>query len=130
MTTFIWTKPTARKWHTCEMCRRTIRPGEMYHRMAGLDGQAWTRKECAHCRPLVDLIVQRHGYDEYDDDLIDGWDPDGIPEARVWVQWKRKWTRRDGCLYPVPVLVTEEITYPKGWTVTRLVSIKPGEDSR
>lgn len=49
MTAFIWSRPTARKRHRCQTCRRVILPGEDYDRMFGVDGDVWTYKCCRHC---------------------------------------------------------------------------------
>ena len=100
-----WTDtwPTARKEHHCFLCSRTIRPGEKYRRGVGLDsGRAWTFKECAHCRAVMDLADPTDGEYEYDDDVLIEWEPRSVTEARWRAQWKRKWERRDGDLYPIP----------------------------
>jgi len=95
--------PVARKEHRCELCRRTIRPGEKYRRGVGLDGStAFTFKECRHCRAVMDLADPTAGDSEYDFDVLGEWDPYGVTETRWKVQWARGWERRDGDLYPVP----------------------------
>jgi hypothetical protein len=122
-----WTRlhPTAKKAHVCETCGRTINPGETYMRGSGYgDGEAHTWKECAHCEAYVELVARRLGDEEYSFDSIAEWDePKTIAEARVWVQWKRKWTNRAGDLYPIPTIVIVEDRYGFGWPR----SIRPGQ---
>ena len=103
MTFWTDTWPTARKEHSCSLCRRTIRQGEKYRRGVGLDsGRAFTFKECRHCRAVMDLADPTGGECEYDLDVLGEWDAYGATELRWKVQWQRKWQRRDGDLYPVP----------------------------
>lgn len=122
-----WTRlhPTAKKAHHCELCGRTINPGETYLRGSGYgDGEAHTWKECAHCEPLANLITTRWGEAEYSFETLADWDePKTVAEARVRAQWKRKWTNRAGDLYPVPHLVIVEDSYGFGWPGT----IEPGQ---
>lgn len=102
MTTWFDSWPVARKEHVCLLCRRVIRPGEKYRRGVGLDGTAFTFKECLHCRAVMDLADPTGGDCEYDDSVLGEWEPYGITEMRWKVQWARSWERRDGQLYPVP----------------------------
>lgn len=122
-----WTRlhPTAKKTHRCELCGRTIQPGETYLRGSGFgDGEAHTWKECAHCEALADLITTRWGETEYSFETLAEWDePKTVAEARVRAQWKRKWTNRAGDLYPLPNLVVIDDKDGLGWPRT----IKPGE---
>ena len=54
MTHWARTNPKARKEHRCEVCSRTIKPGETYSRGAGMDGStAWSWIECAHCEQFA-----------------------------------------------------------------------------
>lgn len=122
-----WTRlhPTAKKTHQCETCGRTIHPGETYMRGSGYgDGEAHTWKECAHCEKYVELVTKRLGEEEYSFDSIAEWDePKTIAEARVLIQWRRKWRNRAGDLYPIPHLVIDEDSMGFGWVRT----IEPGE---
>lgn len=103
MTHYATTTPTARREHRCILCGRTIRPGEKYLRGAGMDGSsAWTWKECAHCDAIRDLARCDAGDDEYGDELIAEWEPGTLAYMRLKAMWRRKWTRGDGTLYPVP----------------------------
>lgn len=105
MTFYVDSHPRARKPHVCGSCSRTIRPGETYRRGAGMDGTAWTFKECAHCEALLTYVFRLYGEYEYiGDELVDGWDPETVEHLRIKAQWKRKWTRLDGDLYPAPVI--------------------------
>jgi hypothetical protein len=99
-----WTDswPVARKPHRCELCNRTIRPGEKYRRGVGMDGTVWTFKECRHCRAVMDLADPTGGDCEYFPDVLGEWEPQSVTEARWRAQWRRQWTRRDGALYPLP----------------------------
>lgn len=96
---------TARTGHKCILCQRTIRPGETYWRGAGMDGAtAWTWKECAHCDTIRDIAWQETHDDEYFPELLDDWKPASVTHMRLKVLAVRKrWTRRDGSLYPVPL---------------------------
>lgn len=106
MAEFINSRPKARKPHVCQMCGRTIRPGELYRRGVGLDdGTAWTWKECLHCEQLVRYVNED---ESYDDDLINEWAPETIGHARLRAQYRRKWQRFDGSLYPLPRTIWHE----------------------
>ncbi len=102
MTVYFDTEPTARKSHRCGLCGRTILPGEQYRRGVALDGTAWTFKECAHCRAVMDLADPLDGEYEYYDDVLYEWEPRTVQEARWRAQHRRKWARRDGSLYALP----------------------------
>ena len=117
MTFWTHTRPTARVRHICEMCRRVIEPGEAYLRGVGLDGTAWTWKECAHCDALRDVARAQTGDDEYDWQTIADWEPTSWQQMRVKVQWLRGWTRRDGRLYPVPERIMRTDEHGFGWQV-------------
>lgn len=128
MTHYHWTTPKARKRHICGMCGRIIHPGETYHRMAGLDGgSAWTHKECAHCKVMVRLVQDRlNEYEDYDIDLLLDFDPETLSEARVKAMFYKRWTRRDGSTWPVPVPVDRVLTYGGGVftrTITETVEV-------
>ncbi len=100
-------RPTARKAHRCDLCDRAIEPGESYRRcwIIGDDGP-YTFKECAHCSACVTLSTvteTAHYYGEgYSSDDFANWEPGTVWEARLRAQWRRKWRRRDGALFPVP----------------------------
>ncbi len=124
MTFYQHTNPRARKQHRCEMCGRTIQPGEVYRRGFGADGNAWTWKECAHCEQLVRVAFPRSWNDEsYGDDLFNDFEPQSIAEARVRAQHRRRWQRLDGTLYPIPNVIESEDRYGFG----REDSIEPGQ---
>ncbi len=98
--------PRARKRHRCSLCNRDIDAGETYNRQRSIyDGEPYVFKACEHCMALVRVIDESHAY-WYDegytlDDIVD-LTPANLCEARFLVQWRRKWRRRDGALYPVP----------------------------
>lgn len=116
--------PVARKRHICDMCSRSIEPAEKYRRSAGMDGSsAWTWRECAHCEAFARLAYRRSWHDDgYGPDLFGEFEPMTVAEARVWAQWRRRWRRLDGSLYPVPSLTITEDQYGFGWPTT----IAPG----
>jgi hypothetical protein len=95
----------ARAEHTCNLCHRTIRVGTGYRRVRMVDGpDGWIWKECPHCTAFIHLAsLDALWYDDglTHDDVRD-FEPSTVSEARWWIQWKRRWTRRDGTLYPIP----------------------------
>lgn len=98
--------PRARKLHRCDLCNRDIDAGETYHRQRSIyDGEPYVFKGCGHCMALVRVIDESHDYwydDGYTADSLSEVDPANMREARFLVQWRRKWRRRDGGLYPAP----------------------------
>ena len=102
--------PRARKRHRCDLCNRDIDAGETYNRQRSIyDGEPYVFKACGHCMALVHVLDESHVY-WYDDegytaDSLSEVDPANLREARYLVQWRRKWCRRDGGLYPVPEAV-------------------------
>jgi len=102
--------PVARKSHTCELCRRTIRPGERYQAQHNVyDGHAYTWKGCAHCQAYAAVIwADNDGW--LDDAGLDwmsasDYEPDTLWKLRLKAQYRRQWTRADGSLMPVPRLI-------------------------
>lgn len=106
MRNHVVTSPRARVPHRCDLCGRTIRPGETYRRCAVFDeGTAWTWRECAHCDSVREIaLVEVYG-SEYGEGLIAQWEPREIHHLRLKAMWRRKWIRHDGSLYPVPAKV-------------------------
>jgi hypothetical protein len=97
--------PKAIKEHECQCCWRTIRPGERYNRQRNVyDGTAYTFKACAHCIAFERLTGIGDWCDNngYGADEFACYDPANVTELRWKVQYRRKWTRIDGTLYPVP----------------------------
>lgn len=106
MVNILWDEtPTARTFHECSLCGRTIEPKEQYRRstIKGDDG-VYTFKECAHCRAFCKLYADEFtsdddfGYTEYD---VAEWEPT-TPEAlehqrRFLIRWTHG---RE--LFPVP----------------------------
>ena len=102
--TYIHSRPKARKPHRCEDCGRTIHPGEQYVRTFAVDGNVWTYIECAHCVAIVPLIEWED--DGYTYDNFDCWEPRTVADLRLKAQWRKRWTRLDGSLYPIPDLTS------------------------
>lgn len=100
-----WTKPVARKQHSCENCGRTINQGEKYHRYDGIyDGRASAWKTCGHCSALTNVFNLWDIYDEgIGPDEIGEWEPESLAGLRAKVYWRKRWTRPDGTLYPEPL---------------------------
>lgn len=120
MTHFAEATPVARIAHECNDCGRTIRPGERYHRGAGMDGfTAWTWKECAHCVAIAPLVCEPYE-DTYRMASFEEWEPTSIAHLRLKANWGRRWERRDGSLVPIPVQTYREDA--TGWP--RLVSVE------
>lgn len=107
VTTIRESTPRARREHRCSLCNRVIRIGETYDRDVNVwDGRIYTWKSCAHCRTawlVASLREYAYEAEGMNDELVCEWEPQTIPEARWKVGWRRKWTRRDGSLMPVPV---------------------------
>lgn len=118
------TTPRARKAHRCCLCSRTIEPGETYRRGAGMgDGTAWTWIECGHCNEFVRVAYRRSWMDDgYDQELLIDFEPNDVAEARIRAQWRRKWRRIDGTLYPLPVVTVTQDKYGFGHPT----AIEPG----
>lgn len=97
--------PTARTYHKCSMCGRTISPGEQYRRTGIIgDNGLYTFKECAHCEAFCALYAAEFTFDRwegYNAVDVQEWEPN-TPEAvelrrRFLIGWRHG---RD--LYPVP----------------------------
>lgn len=99
-------KPKARVEHRCGLCNRVIGVGETYHRarIVGDDGP-YVFKKCAHCSATLRLYFDEIVWEPsegYCDEDFHNWEPSTIHGARLRAQYRRKWRRRDGTLYPVP----------------------------
>ena len=124
MTHYSHSRPKARKPHVCVMCGRTITPGENYLRTAGMDGSsAWTWLECAHCEVFVSYAYSASWPDDgYGPDLLSEFAPACVAQARVLAQYRRRWRRLNGDLYPLPVALHREDKYG----FRHVVDIAPG----
>jgi hypothetical protein len=96
--------PVARKEHRCQLCYRTIEPGERYNRQRNIgDDGPYVFKACAHCDAYVRLAdIASYCDDGYTADDVCEYEPVDVTSARWRAQYRRKWRRRDGALYPVP----------------------------
>lgn len=106
-----WTRrhPKARVSHECELCGRRIDPGEVYTRGVGIDGTAWTWKECAHCT-RAQTIYDLSWDGEYNAECFQDWAGDGGPrdieEARAMAGYRKRWRTARGNLWPLPTRTT------------------------
>jgi hypothetical protein len=96
--------PVARVEHGCQLCGRTIEPGERYNRQRNIgDDGPYVFKACAHCNAYVRLTDLSSWCDDgYTIDDVYEYEPCTMREARWRAQHRRKWRRRDGSLYPIP----------------------------
>lgn len=96
--------PVARIEHHCQLCGRTIQPGEKYNRQRNVgDDGPYVFKACAHCHAYVKLAGIADWCDDgYTADDVWEYEPGDMTEARWRAQHRRKWMRRDGALYPIP----------------------------
>lgn len=107
----VWVESTqkARKEHRCGECGRTISPGEVYHKVFGVqDGDPFSGKWCSHCNVAKDWLWENCG------GSILGMIEEDIREhveeysrmdiARLAVGMGRDWQRFHGGLMPLPKL--------------------------
>ena len=99
-------RPKARMAHKCMWCYRTIDPGEVYNRAWNvIDGETpYTWINCAHCLAFVTLC----GVEDWDgngitDECLIEYEPFTMRGLRLKALHRKKWRRKDGTLYPVPV---------------------------
>lgn len=102
--TCINTNPKANKEHYCDACNRIIDKGEKYLHQAQLDnGTVQTYRECAHCAALVRLWSLWSCCDDgYNGNCFTEHYSRDVTDLRWQVQYRRRWRRRDGNLYPIP----------------------------
>ena len=105
MTTFVTTRPRAKRDHECSDCGRTISPGETYRRGVGFDdGTAWTWKDCAHCEAILSLYdLSWDG--AYNDGTFYAWATDehgDWSEVRDAAGYLMHWRTQSGALLPIP----------------------------
>lgn len=111
MTTFMHSRPRARKAHVCDVCARTVEPGETYTRGVGLDGGAgaWTYRYCAHCAVLISYLADLFGLNEYEPAyLLEDWEPRTDAGRAVQASAARRWRTADGALTAVPQILRED----------------------
>ncbi len=92
---------------------RAIEPGEQYDRQRNIgDDGPYVFKACAHCEELrkVSTVTENADYfgEGYTADDYWEWEPSTVWEARLRAQFRRKWRRRDGSLFPLPVAPERE----------------------
>jgi hypothetical protein len=108
----LWTESTAkaRKPHQCCECGRTIQPGEIYHKVFGVqDRDPFSGKWCAHCDVAKNWLWKNCG-----GSLLSGVEEDihehvheyrRMDLARLDVGMRRLWKRFKGDgLLPIPRL--------------------------
>lgn len=96
----------ARKPHQCGMCGRRIDPGEVYKHGVGVDGSAWTWKECRHCTYVLeayDLAWDGEYSVEAFDEWVNNCDYHDLMELRLMAGYRKQWRTREGILWALPV---------------------------
>lgn len=104
-----WSEPKARKEAPCNACGRKIRIGEKYNKCEGLhELRLGPWRECAHCYALQEIYEVADPWDNERPgaDGIGQWEPQceetPLHALRLFAYWKKRWTRNDGTLYPMP----------------------------
>lgn len=99
----------ARKPHQCFECYRVIRVGERYqYTVYKWDGRLTSYKICLHCHVAAKWLVSECGgfvYSKIQEDIREHTESRrayGMDLSRVAVGMKRKWTKRNGDLMPIP----------------------------
>ena len=63
------TKPKARKQHKCDLCGKTIEPGEKYHCFTGkYDGKMFTDRTCLPCSGMISAYCDKCEHGGWADD--------------------------------------------------------------
>ncbi len=66
--------PKARKKHECDLCGKTIEPGEQYSCFTGkYDGKIFTSRNCMTCHAIIKAYCAEYDETEYDEDEIREW---------------------------------------------------------
>lgn len=89
---------------TCGECRRKINRGENYFLVVSKDdGELWTAILCAHCKVVAEYLTHRDGEVWYGGiaEVLEV-SAETSREYRYMLEMRRKWTRKDGTLVPVP----------------------------
>lgn len=83
--------PRARKVHTCEACRREIRPGEVYCRQTGTwEGDFFSRAWCSDCELVMSYFFDRlAAEDVFDYDEVEYAMQEEICYSCEHSQWKK-----------------------------------------
>jgi hypothetical protein len=114
----------ARIQHRCDECGRTIEPGELYDRAAGLGWEQaahwWTWKTCWHCcaaREWLRIVCEGWLYESVREDLEEHWE-ESWEYRTVWLGrailgMRRQWRRRDGGLLPVLPMPSARVVNPE-----------------
>lgn len=103
----VWRK--ARKDRKCGECNRVISKGEKYRYITGLQEGSWfDGSQCIHCTVIAHwLSIECHGYllgavwEDFEEHATNYND---FSLLRRFVEMRKHWRRKDGSLYPVPVL--------------------------
>lgn len=107
-------RPTARKEHRCYSCSRRIQAGEIYARLTGRwDGHFYSSAVCVQCDTFMSELHD-HGIEDWDTggfawpaeiDWQNIADLGSVRLMRALVLFRRRWTHRDGSVYPYPAEV-------------------------
>lgn len=98
----------ARTPHRCDLCGRTISKGEGHWAQTNIyDGRIYTFRTCEHCEAFISVcgVLDDIPWDEegYGPDALECFDPGDRYALTYQQRWRRRWTRSDGTLYPIPV---------------------------
>ena len=100
-------RPTARKPHRCDECRRTIEPGEKYERTAAVwEGDFFTNVACAHCAVARRAVAEVDSWywESFYGGLREWLSEIGIEVGalRLYACVRAKWRYQSGALMPLP----------------------------
>lgn len=115
----------AAKPHRCTECRRIIQAGETYlYEYTKFDGETDSHRTCQHCQVARHWLSENCGgwlYGGVEEDIHDHAESGmyGFGVKLLAVGMSRKWTRKDGRMWPIPRLPKTGHDLAKEATQTR-----------